>query len=305
MFAARVTASTTLQHDALPFSGPEGFVNAAVDVVHDALARDAVPVVLATPQQLAGVRAALRGSAHEVVGFDMSVDGRNPARVLPALQRFLDDHPDRALACVAEPVRRDDPAPVVREVALHELLLGLPTFHYWNCRLTCAYDVEALPADVVAMIESAHGNSSADPVGKVERARAESLPPRPMSSDELGVDRTTLSALRGFVQHRAEKAGLDEERVDDLVYAVNEAVTNSICHGEGRARVSFWTEDNSVVCEVRDRGWIRDPLAGRVAPNPDTVTGRGLWLVNQLCDLVQLRSSAAGTTLRLHVDAPS
>jgi anti-sigma regulatory factor (Ser/Thr protein kinase) len=86
------------------------------------------------------------------------------------------------------------------------------------------------------------------------------------------------------------------------VYAVNEGVTNSICHGEGRARVSFWTEDRAVVCEVRDRGWIRDPLVGRIAPRPDTLSGRGLWLVNQLCDLVQLRSSPSGTTLRMHVD---
>jgi anti-sigma regulatory factor (Ser/Thr protein kinase) len=116
------------------------------------------------------------------------------------------------------------------------------------------------------------------------------------------VDRTTLSALRGFIAGRAEKAGLDGERVDDLVYAVNEVVTNSLCHGEGRARVAFWTEEQAVICEVRDRGWIRDPLAGRIAPHPDRPSGRGLWLVNQLCDLVQLRSSPAGTTVRLHID---
>jgi anti-sigma regulatory factor (Ser/Thr protein kinase) len=109
--------------------------------------------------------------------------------------------------------------------------------------------------------------------------------------------------LRGFIQGRAAKGGLDDERVDDLVYAVNEVVTNSICHGEGRARVSFWVDRGAVVCEVRDRGWVRDPLAGRVAPHPDRVSGRGLWLVNQLCDLVQLRSSPAGTTLRMTIDA--
>ena len=86
------------------------------------------------------------------------------------------------------------------------------------------------------------------------------------------------------------------------MYAVNEVVTNSLCHGEGRARVNFWTEPAAVVCEVRDRGWIRDPLAGRIAPAPDRVSGRGLWLVNQLCDLVQLRSSPAGTTVRMYID---
>ena len=106
----------------------------------------------------------------------------------------------------------------------------------------------------------------ADPADVVDRLRATALTARPSDSEELGVDRTTLSALRGFIEGRAVKAGLGDERVDDLVYAVNEVVTNSICHGEGRARVSFWTDDGAVTCEVRDRGWIRDPLAGRVAP---------------------------------------
>ncbi|HYJ77750.1 MAG TPA: sensor histidine kinase, partial [Actinomycetes bacterium] len=32
--------------------------------------------------------------------------------------------------------------------------------------------------------------------------------------------------------------------------------------------------------------------------------GRGLWLANQLCNLVQIRSGAAGTTVRLHARLP-
>jgi anti-sigma regulatory factor (Ser/Thr protein kinase) len=292
----------TLQHTAMPFSGSPGFVSAAVEVVREALAYGCVPVVLADAEQIADVRAEVGGGPRLVLGFDMSVAGRNPARLLPALQHFLVQHPDQQLACVAEPIRFGDPAAVVGEVALHELLLRLPAFHSWNCRLTCTYDVDALSSDVVAAIEAAHGGSIADPVDQIDRARAESLPPRPMSCEDLGVDRTTLSTLREFIQRRAARAGLTDERVDDLVYAVNEVVTNSICHGEGRARVSFWTEAHAVVCEVRDRGYIRDPLAGRVAPQPDKAGGRGLWLVNQLCDFVQLRSSPAGTTLRMHID---
>ena len=31
------------------------------------------------------------------------------------------------------------------------------------------------------------------------------------------------------------------------------------------------------------------------------VAGRGLWLVHELCDLVQLRSSPAGTVVRMHM----
>jgi anti-sigma regulatory factor (Ser/Thr protein kinase) len=291
----------TLQHSALPFRGADGFVSAAADVVREAIAYEAVPIVLADPDQISDVRSEIGPDGPSVFGFDMSVAGRNPARLLPALQHFLDQHPDQQLACVAEPIRVGDPAAVVGEVALHELLLRLPAFHAWNCRLTCAYDVDGLAPEVVSAIENAH-RGDADPADQIDRARAESLPPRPMSCEDLGVDRTTLSTLRGFIQRRAQRAGLDDERVDDLVYAVNEVVTNSICHGEGRARVSFWTEANAVICEVRDRGYIRDPLAGRVAPQPDRAGGRGLWLVNQLCDFVQLRSSPAGTILRMHID---
>ena len=41
-------------------------------------------------------------------------------------------------------------------------------------------------------------------------------------------------------------------------------------------------------------------LAGRVRHGPDD-HGHGLWLVNQVCDLVELRSGAAGTMVRMHM----
>jgi len=51
---------------------------------------------------------------------------------------------------------------------------------------------------------------------------------------------------------------------------------------------------------VHDVGRITDPLAGRVRHGPDD-SGHGLWLVNQVCDLVELRSGDAGTTVRMHM----
>lgn len=297
-----MTPSSTLQHSVLAYKGPRGFTDAAVEMVAGALSAGAAAVVFADAEQLADVRAALGNESARVVTIDRSVAGRNPARVLPTLQGLVEANRESGVRCIGDPVRSGDSAAVRSEVALHELMLQLPAFRTWNCQLTCAYD-DGLDAAVVARITACHDTHS-DPGDAVDRARAEPLPVRPIDSEELGVDRTTLSALRGFIEGRAGKAGLDDERVDDLVYAVNEVVTNSICHGEGRARVSFWTGDGerSVTCEVRDRGWIRDPLAGRVAPHPDRPSGRGLWLVNQLCDLVQLRSSPAGTAVRLHID---
>jgi hypothetical protein len=41
-------------------------------------------------------------------------------------------------------------------------------------------------------------------------------------------------------------------------------------------------------------------LAGRHQPGDEAAKGRGLWMVNQLCDLVQLRSGRQGTQVRIH-----
>ena len=94
-------------------------------------------------------------------------------------------------------------------------------------------------------------------------------------------------------------AGLDRGRTADLVAAVNEVATNSVCHGGGRGTLRLWPEARTLVCEVSDAGHISEPLVGRQRPDGDTADGRGLWLANQLCDLVQVRSFRSGTVVRL------
>jgi anti-sigma regulatory factor (Ser/Thr protein kinase) len=104
-----------------------------------------------------------------------------------------------------------------------------------------------------------------------------------------------------MVQAWARSAGVKAARAEDLVLAVNELATNSIRHGGGRGVVRAWREPDAFVCEVRDEGRIDDPLAGRATPDDVRKSARGLWLVNQLCDLVQLRSLRDGCAVRLHV----
>ena len=50
-----------------------------------------------------------------------------------------------------------------------------------------------------------------------------------------------------------------------------------------------------------DSGRIEDPLVGRERPPHEQGRGRGLWIVNQLCDLVQIRSGEGGTHVRLRM----
>ncbi len=66
-----------------------------------------------------------------------------------------------------------------------------------------------------------------------------------------------------------------------------------------------WAGPQTMVCEVSDTGaGLRDPLAGRLPSGRSTARGRGLWLARQVCDLVEVRSAPAGTTVRLHLTLP-
>jgi anti-sigma regulatory factor (Ser/Thr protein kinase) len=120
----------------------------------------------------------------------------------------------------------------------------------------------------------------------------------PYDTAELSVTVDRLQEARGLVRRRAHDAGLGE-RADDLVLAVNEILSNSLHHAHDDGALRVWDEPDGLVCEVRDRGRITGPLVGREEPAAGQVGGHGIWLVNLVCDLVQVRSSEAGSTVRM------
>ena len=63
----------------------------------------------------------------------------------------------------------------------------------------------------------------------------------------------------------------------------------------------MWREGRRFLAQIRDAGRITDPLAGRIRPSIEQVGGRGLWLMNELCDLVQVRALPDGQVIRLHM----
>jgi anti-sigma regulatory factor (Ser/Thr protein kinase) len=125
-------------------------------------------------------------------------------------------------------------------------------------------------------------------------------PPRTAAVRELAIDIGALASLRHFVSDWASAQELEREGVEELVLAVNELASNSIRHGGGRGTLRVWRDAQDLVCEVQDAGHIVDPLVGRMRPAPNASSGRGLWMVDHLCDTVQIRSSRAGTVVRVH-----
>jgi anti-sigma regulatory factor (Ser/Thr protein kinase) len=81
--------------------------------------------------------------------------------------------------------------------------------------------------------------------------------------------------------------------------AVNELVVNSVTHGGGLATIRIWSADGGVYTEVADDGSAGELLIGRVPPDVDTERGRGLALVNYLCDLVRVYAVPGRTQVRI------
>jgi anti-sigma regulatory factor (Ser/Thr protein kinase) len=112
---------------------------------------------------------------------------------------------------------------------------------------------------------------------------------------------SNLSEVRARVRRYAMLAGLTNARADDLVIAVSEVAANTVRHARSPGTLDMWHYENEIVCEIRDLGVITDSLAGQRRPTADALAGHGLWLVYQLCDLVELLSGQEGTTVRIHM----
>jgi len=113
--------------------------------------------------------------------------------------------------------------------------------------------------------------------------------------------RTDLAKVRALVLQQARAAGLTESRASDLVLAVSEVAANTLRHTQSSGTLTIWHDPDEVICEIQDEGTITDPLAGQRRPPADATGGHGLWLVYQVCDLVELRSDETGTAIRMHM----
>jgi anti-sigma regulatory factor (Ser/Thr protein kinase) len=289
------SAGAPFRHDALLYASEEEYLEGTVPFIREGLEAGEPVLVVLRPDGIAAIRDAL-GSDGEYVRFaDMMSVGSNPARIIPAWAEFVagSDGPVRG---IGEPVWATRTPAELAEAQLHEALLNTAFGNSRGFWLRCPYDLTTLNPDVIAKVE--HSHPAPDDSSHVTLAGQ--LPEPADVAAELEYDSTTLSAVRNAVHTHAELARLDETRRRHLVLAVHEAAANSVRHGGGRGVLRIWRDDSSVLCEIRDRGYIRDPLIGRVRPRPDAVGGRGMWMINQLCDLVQVRSSGVGTVVRMH-----
>jgi anti-sigma regulatory factor (Ser/Thr protein kinase) len=299
-------------HEALFYAGKRDFVEQTAAFIREGLSSGEPQLVMVTADKIELLRAELSQEAEAVSFADMGETGRNPGRIISAWSDFAAGQlaEGARLRGIGEPIWAGRTADEMVECQHHESLLNLAFGHADGFRLLCPYDTEALPGDVIDEARRSHplildgdltrASTEYRGTGEIAPAR-ESLPPPGAASEEMGFHQTSLAAVRRFVSARAEGAGLDPDKAADLVIAVNEAASNSVRHGGGEGVVRVWQGGDALVCEVRDRGRIDQPLVGRQRPEPGSAGGHGLWMAHQVCDLVQLRTRHSGTVVRMHM----
>jgi serine/threonine-protein kinase RsbW len=118
--------------------------------------------------------------------------------------------------------------------------------------------------------------------------------------------RNQLRRLRELVLGIARRAGLTVQRSHQFMLAVNEAVTNVIKHAGGAGELEVIQDDRRrLIAVVSDHGPGLPAGTRPNCPPPEALGGRGLMLIQRVCDRVELRSGTGGTRVSLEIDLPA
>ncbi|MGP4022182.1 anti-sigma factor RsbA family regulatory protein [Actinomadura sp. 3N407] len=303
-----------LVHRALLYGSRREFLLTAVPFLRAGRRSGDAVVVIAGPPAAAALREQLGPETAAGIEFiDAARWFRGPMLALASGhdRACADWWPRGRLRLLAEPVW-DGLTPLeTREWKRHDALLnvvfaGTPTL------IMCAYDTEALAGHVLDAAARTHpeltGPDGPAPAGRFTgpaefcaECDAGALPPPPATAARRSFATGGLPALRSFLSAEAARLGLPEGRTLPFVLAANEVATGVVRDGGGRGSLWVWAEGGELICDIADPVRI---MTGRFAGyEPPGGPGHDaeMWAVRRLCHIVEIRSGADGTQIRLHV----
>nr|AGS49715.1 serine phosphatase RsbU [uncultured bacterium esnapd14] len=298
------------------YQGLDEFLDGATTFLREGIAAGEPALVVVGSEKIDALRAELGQDAAQVQFADMAAVGENPARIIPAWQRFTSQNlrPGQTVRGIGEPIYPERSPAELIECQGHETLLNVAFDDGPPWRLLCPYDTAALPPDVINEAKRSHpylthhGRYTTSDIYVAQHPSParwdQPLPPAPRGTPAhtVGKDGHTLAELRGVIRRHASQAGLDDLTTGRLLTAACEVATNALTHGGGTAVLQLWQDNSTLLCDVHNDGYLdATPLLGRQQPTAGQPSGRGMWLTHQLCDLVQIRTGPSGTTIRLHI----
>lgn len=304
---------TTFTHQALLYRSIDEFADTLVPFVCDGTDAGDVVVVVVAPANLEALRDRLPGrSRAQAHLLSSSKFYRHPARALNANYLAISEYAatGRAVRLIGEQPLTELPPEHVREFCRVDSVFD-EVCAFPGVSVVCPYHLKALPSTVIDCARHSHREIVQDGVRRPSRqyrpptqllgeARTGPLP-SPAAPVRQLVRPSNPGEARSFVEDNVRELWGDVPDLDDFLLAVSEVVANALTHAK-IDRVRIWRDTDRIVCEVLDRGvGMPDVLAGYRQPDPETLSGRGMWLVHQLTHLVEVSTGPAGTTVRLHL----
>ncbi len=305
--------AATLRHEALLYPTTEALLDTVIPFVQDGLARRE-PVLIAVPECRYKLIADALGEAHRQVEFvELGRVSRNPNLILPTVLRpFLDRYPNQPTRIVAEQVWPGrfpaEATQVIRcEAVTNWLLADRPT------TLLCLYDADQLDANLLGLA----GRTHPFVVEGGERHRCElyapaervldnlndPVPDTSPASVDVALARYQVTEVRDLIAGYGGRLGLADERVADLLRALDEVAEPTLRQYPHTGRLRVTDDPDRLLCEIRTPGTGYDPIAGLRPTEADSPFGHGVLAANRLCDLSEthLHTRARPETAALYL----
>jgi hypothetical protein len=156
--AEKSGAGHKFRHFALLYRGEQGFLDGALPFIQRGIEAGEPTLVMVSAEKIALLREAFGGETGGVQFADMGRVGSNPARIIPAWRRFVDEygHGQEPLRGIGEPICATRTAPQLAECQRHEGLLNLAFAGGGDFDLLCPYDAATLDPEVIAEAERSH-----------------------------------------------------------------------------------------------------------------------------------------------------
>ena len=145
-------------HEAFLYRDSDEFLRGMLDFICEGIEAGEPVFVVLCAEKIERVREALGKDADRVLFADMAEVGANPARIIAAWRKFVDEHgvDGRPIRGIGEPIWAGRSDPELAECHRHESLLNLAFSNTPAFRLLCPYDVSALDPSVVEEAARTH-----------------------------------------------------------------------------------------------------------------------------------------------------
>jgi serine/threonine-protein kinase RsbW len=130
------------------------------------------------------------------------------------------------------------------------------------------------------------------------------------SENYLKSEKSSITLVEPILEELRVSLGIKDENFYNVMIAVTEAVNNAINHGNKlhpEKTVHFLVEadDETIFVLVEDQGNGFNPTEVADCLDPENLlksSGRGVFIIRELMDRVNINSSIKGTTLEMYYD---